>query len=197
MGNINTLFGLSKPYLPGVPDNLLLQALRNAVRQFCKNTEVWREDLPTISTTKDEDEYLIEDAHSYDATIKRILAVELDGGALLDSQYEFDPNGTFRLVSAPTADDLELDVTVVFMPSLAVADLPDWLLEKWGEAFAEGAKLILKSVPGSETKPTPWFDRLGAQDAASRLAAYETTAKNELLTDRRGGPAAIQLTYFA
>jgi len=196
VGAITTLYGLTQPYLPGVPTNLLLQSLRNAVRQFCQSTEVWREELPVISTTADEDEYLIEVAHSYDASIKRILGVTLDDAELLQTEYEFDPNGTFRLLTAPTEDDLELVVTVAFLPSLAADELPDWLLEKWGDAFAEGAKVLLKSVPGSEANPSPWFDRVGAQEAMRRLADLETRAKNELLTDRRHGPLAVTIPDY-
>ena len=114
----NDLLNLVLPEVPGCPSALAVQHLQMAARQFCADTEAWREKLEAIDLVANDVTYTLTPA--YDAEIRRIADVWIrtaadvmagdDGTLLTYDQYEYDPTG-----SVLTLDDS-------IEPQLAVTD---------------------------------------------------------------------------
>jgi hypothetical protein len=195
--NLSELYPWVSTQLPRATTAVVQQALVNAAREFLRQTHAWREALDTLATIADEDEYDLSDGHDYDATILHITKVELEDSQLGNDEYSFAANQILTLTNTPDTADLDLDVSVVFLPDLNTSALPDWLVTRWGEAFACGALMLLKSVPNSERVPNPWFDRAGAQVAAARFHAYIAEAKAELAHQFQDDTGAVSYPFFA
>jgi len=173
------------------PGNVKTLALKLAARDFCRDTEIWRETLST-TTTADEDEYDITDLHTYDALIQRVRLVTLDDTDLVDSAWSVSEVGTLTLDTAPEETGDTLAIEVVFMPLEICTDYPGWLLDKWAEAIVARALAILKAQPQK-----PWSDP-AAVPALDREYLYLCgRAKATLASERKSGDFGMSVPAFA
>jgi hypothetical protein len=154
--------------LPGVEDRSFLRALRDAGRRFCDRTEIWAWTLDPIDLVEEQLDYTL--AHEWQAVIKRVLEVRINseagvtagtkGNAQDESLYEFTPPSTLTLddslePGADLTDGLEADVVLV--PNLRCDEIPEYIIERWGEAIMAGAIAELKRQPNRG-----WTDPDGA-----------------------------------
>jgi hypothetical protein len=169
------------------PDNLVLQELRNAHREFCDRTEIWEEDLTTIDSVADQAEYALTSVHA-GAYIKRVTLVTVDDADLYEAQWSVSNDNTLTLEAVPTEDDLEIVVKVIYLPSESLADGQDWIVERFGLPIAKGAEARLKEDPISNESPVPWFDQIGATVADGKFMDGVASAKADKMQYRKSGP---------
>jgi len=126
----NDLLNLVLPEVPGCPSALAVQHLQMAARQFCADTEAWREKLEAIDLVANDVTYTLTPA--YDAEIRRIADVWIrtaadvtagdDGTLLTYDQYEYDPTGSVLTLDDSIEPQLAvtdgLVVKVVLVPNL-------------------------------------------------------------------------------
>lgn len=126
----NDLLNLVLPEVPGCPTALAVQHLQMAARQFCADSEAWREKLDPINLVADDVTYTL--TPLYDAEVRRITDVWIrtaadvtagnDGTLLTYDQYEFDPTGSVLTlddaVEPQEAVTSGLVVKVVLVPYL-------------------------------------------------------------------------------
>lgn len=180
--------------LPRCPQNIVLQALRRALRQFCMDTEVWRDELTQFASVADQADYDLTPEED-DVSIHRVILVELDEEELSEAYWSYAPDGTLTIDPKPTTAGT-LDVSVVYMPLLDCAEAADWLVSRWGEAIAAKAAGDLKIDPQSATDPVPWHDPTGAALMFSRYNDGVADAKKSLLVGGRSGEVAVTLSPF-
>lgn len=176
-GNLYDVIPLVASHVGGVPTPFLKQILRQIGRDFCHQTEVWREMLDAIDSVKDQADYTL--VHSYDADILRVRDVTYN---TLCWAYTVDAAGeVITLDPTPNRDDLEIVAKVVFWPHESCSVYPSWLISRWGRAIAEGTKARLASMQGR-----PWFNATQAQlsDAEYRRLMGEAKMENQT---RKGG----------
>lgn len=89
-----------------VPEKQVERALRQAGREFCKESGAWHEELSVINKVANTRDYTLSHSYSTDALIERIMEANLDGVALQPADYEFIPTATFRfsVAKTPVAD---------------------------------------------------------------------------------------------
>lgn len=177
------------------PDNLILQELRNANRAFCNDTEIWREDLATITTVADQKEYTLTPAHT-NTFIKRVTLVNVDAADLYEYEWSVSGDNVLTLEAAPIESGLDIIVSVVYVPTEASTTTQDWIADRYGMAIAKGAEARLKEDPISETDPVPWFDRMGADRAQDKYDDGVANAKSELLQGRQSGDVPVEYPGF-
>lgn len=142
---------------PSVPELLALRALSDATKEFCSRTHAWQEDLPQVVLRPGEETYEL----SLDAGVQlvQLKDVRLDGRKIdpvateilrlraaplragLPAGYvQWEPS-VLELVNTPT-DAARLDVKAALTLALNATEvnLPDALLDEYGEAIASGAK---------------------------------------------------------
>jgi len=126
----NDLLNLVSPEVPGCPTALAVQHLQMAARQFCADTEAWREKLDPINLVANDLTYTL--TPLYDAEVRRVIEVWIrtaadvtagdDGTLLTYDQYEFDPTGSVLTLDDSIEPQLAvtsgLVVKVVLVPNL-------------------------------------------------------------------------------
>jgi len=166
MGNLSTLIPMVALDVPGAGEAVILDALRQATRNFCSRSCAWRVQLMSINVragkaTYDLDVVLDDDDAGADGEIARLVSVRLAGRDLSPgAEYDLNNDGQLRLATAPTADAAKgLVVVAALQPPIGGAYLPDRLLSIRAEALCHGAKLFLCRQPNK-----PWTN--------ATLAAY-------------------------
>ncbi len=166
---LSSLFPYTAAALPLCPENYQKLALRLAARDFCRDTELWR-DTMTGHTVVDTATY--DFTSQLDSTVQcyRVLNVSIDDitiaprpydeqGRDVDSTgYTVDTGGIITLYPAPTTADLDIIINVAVLPLLTCDEYPAWLMGQWGEVIVLRAVASLKA----ESKK-PWSDPEGAQ----------------------------------
>jgi len=126
----NDLLNLVLPEVPGCPSALAVQHLQMAARQFCADTEAWREKLDPINLVANDLTYAL--TPLFDADVRRVMEVWIrtaadvtagdDGTLLTYDQYEFDPTGSvltlYDSIEPQLAVTSGLVVKVVLVPNL-------------------------------------------------------------------------------
>ena len=126
----NDLLNLVLPEVPGCPISLAVHHLQMAARQFCADTEAWREKLDPINLVANDLTYTL--TPLYDAEVRRVIEVWIrtaadvtagdDGTLLTYDQYEFDPTGSVLTLDDSIEPQLAvtsgLVVKVVLVPYL-------------------------------------------------------------------------------
>lgn len=166
MADLTQLDSLLVPirlHCPGVPENVAKDALLVKWREFCRLTEYWRENID-VTTTADTAAYAL--TPSATAVIERVVRVVY----LDDNGNEGDPlpKTAYRLDSAASVSGSDLGVSslvferhyipsetgrtvrakVVLMPEWRAsdADVPAWIINRYGEGLASGAISYLCSM---------------------------------------------------
>lgn len=119
----SSLYPAVVPSLPGCDLPVILNAFQKAGRQFCQDTETWREALDPLPMTDWQKDYIL--AHPYAASIHRLLSVAVNGRVLGSREYTLEDEDTLRL--ADTAIPVEdSDHRVLRCAAAGAATLSDW-----------------------------------------------------------------------
>jgi len=162
VSKLSDLYELMVLEVPGCSTAIMLHQLKLALRRFCEETEIWREDLASIDIEEDEDEYILTSV--YDADIARIIDVRVntedgvtngDDGALISpSRYEYDPQTYTLTLGWEPSDDVTdgLDVKVVLLPCHTIDDagMEETFINRWYEPIYAKALADLLKMPSKK-----------------------------------------------
>ena len=168
MANIQDLYPYVMPAVQGCPTNLVKNALRHAINEFCEKTLIWRSSFAPMDLIKDQSTYTmtapvgtVVEAPVYVSVHNNILRPtnieDLDqtcSGWRLSSantplMYYVDNNSELILVPTPSEDAAgELSVEAALKMDLTSDTLPDWMFQNWVETLAHGALMRLHAMPG-------------------------------------------------
>lgn len=166
MGQATTfsdILNMVMPEVPGCPVALATQHVQQAARQFCADSEAWREKLSPINLVADDATYTL--TPGYDCEVRRVLDVWIrtaddvtngnDGTLLTYDQYEYDPAGSV-LTLDDTIEPQEavangLVVRVMLVPYLSTnvdtiavqGGISATFLNYWAEPIIARAKYTL------------------------------------------------------
>lgn len=169
MAALSTLYQDILPYVPGCPDPMLDQEIRQAARMFFARTKAWVQWLEEVFVSGALREYDLD--LPTQTEIVRVQRATVDGRPVEVVGWNSLPSdlalhatgGSPQLVSSadrmtvtigsPGAAGSKLQVQVALMPSQSAASIPDTVLLLHRDAIAEGAKYRLMRVPGPLSKP--------------------------------------------
>ena len=161
------LFPYIIPEVGGVPEALLLQTIRQTIREFCENTQIYKEELEPINLVKDQFEYTLASTIA-EAEIDSIIHVVLKTnddptnlGTLYRAGYDYS-SPTEKVLrtnivhsTIPNQDVPDgLRITVALRPLLDAFRIDDVFLKDWYETLANGVQSRLMLM-GKK----PWTDR--------------------------------------
>lgn len=148
--SITELVALVVPDVPGAPLNIIKQRLREALRQFCNDTNVWQEYIE-VASVEGQASYTLD--IGYDAYIRTILSVQkrTSEDQSFDHVTETNPHQykinsdsvgfSFYEGYEPTKSlNNGIRVGVSLLPSIGVDELSGTLLERWYYAITSLAK---------------------------------------------------------
>lgn len=157
------------PALPGADTPIVNYHIRRAVREFLKRTCIWREQVAQFNVTPGVAGYALSSSDPA-AEVCEVLSVVLDGKQLgvvsdrdrvaygVTSDRDF-PRGWSRLTprvvtfsEAPLqAYPCNIEVALTVTQNPAVTQMPDFLVQDYVEAMADGAKASAMLMAGK-----PW-----------------------------------------
>jgi hypothetical protein len=176
-------------------DNLMLQELRNAHRQFCMDTEIWEESLVDIDSVEDQVDYDLTAVYA-DTYIHRVVEVYIDTAFQYLYQWSVSNDMVLTLDAAPTTVGSKIKVKVIYLPTFTNVNAIDWIAQEYGMAIAKGAEARLKEDPVSNEHPVPWFDASGAAIADGKYNDGVVRAKANRLEARQSASMQVQLQQF-
>ena len=184
MSALSDFHDLLLPELPGCTVAMVNKNLREAAREFCDRTGLWRQSLTAIDTVAAQATYAL--ATPTDSQLVRISEITVNSLLLwrlsrreradwseLCPKYDLD-EPPFVLSAGLTTITLDRDeiptasvvgglvVEATLTPTPTAATLPDFLLSKYSEAIRYGTLSRLMKMK------KPWGDRPLAMDYQTR-----------------------------
>jgi len=187
--------------LPDCPVNLLNQALQLGSREFCQDTEAFRQELTAMDLVADQKEYTLSAPAGYE--ISRVFEVRLltedevtdgdEGTVQSTNKYEYDiQTGTLTFYSAPSTEAVTggLVIEVVLLPLEDGAVLDAEFMRRWGRTIQDWAYWWLFSMDGkpwaSETQAAAFFNRYRRGVVTSRVDGARLYTSRELRMQAAG-----------
>ncbi len=183
------------PELPNCPKPMILPAIRDVTRAFCRKTLAWQEELDAIK--------VVEDLADYDLDIPGgtnlvgVVLVTVDE-VVIDPTTDYAEdiaNKTVTLIPTPGANTADgedgMVVTVALEPSLTADSIRADIYSRHGETLAYGIMGRLMVMPKkSWTNPqlgtyytNIFFDRMGEETAEVKRGTLGTSLTVEIGTD--------------
>jgi len=190
------LFPYILPEVGGVPESLLLQVMRQTLRQFCENTQVYREFLTPFDLVKDTVEYTLVqtiEETEIDSITEVVIKINDDDfqlGTLYRAGYDYSSPEENVLRTNPPGSSIPnrdipdgLRVTVSLRPELDALKIDEVFLKDWYEPLANGVLARLMLMPKK-----PWsniqlgmvkqqFFRNGMSQARAEIIRAATNAR--------------------
>lgn len=187
--NLYSLQNLVYPELGGRPtEPYIRNQLRAAAHWFLRLTELWREDLATLTSVADQADYTM--AVAYDAYIQRVLAVQYNGAPYGFSRVSED-GITITLDPTPAIAGDDIDISVILLPIEANTTYPAWILQRWGHAIVLGTEGLLAAQADR-----PWFDPAGSAQKIRLFNGAGNDARIERQTLRGPMELSVKLRRF-
>jgi hypothetical protein len=195
------------PEVPGCPEPLLVQEVVQTAFEFCDKTGAWNELQDPVALLVGVADYEI-DAPS-GAIPLRVTSAWLNGrlmqptplrsinqlGVAGSEPYYYNAaveRGSIRLFPSPGVTGLELTLKTCFAPAMTATTLPDFLMQRYTQVIAAGAKASLMSKPGQ-----PWSNPHMAAVYGAQFASGMNDARAEVMLDQVAGNARITPRRFA
>jgi hypothetical protein len=185
ISNYSDLLQFLEVELGGCPVPLLTQTLQKVGRQFCEDTEAWRETL-TFNRVANQADYVL--TPTWSAEIRRIISVKTHGDTmnpdLHESWYEFEPS-TNTLTMLSPATDAQTDgmvVKIVLVPWLITQELEGWFMGRWANALINGTKaelMLMKNKSWTSLDRAPFFSQEYNKDVAKARIELSKSGKRK------------------
>ena len=194
------------PYVRDCPEIAAINAIRNAAIEFCAESLIWRYEADGISLEDGVAEYAI--GYPLQSEVVTIVAANLGTKPLMPRNEEElaqilgadwrtkegpvqyvmhdDPN-LVRVAWVPDQNYTDqLKLIVALQPSRTATTLPKFLLDRWVEEIAMGAKARLHDTPAQ-----PYYDL----DAALRFRVWFKSAygKAKIVANRGHGRTTLRV----
>lgn len=163
------LYPYLTPRLPGCAVNLILLTLKEVTRQFCEDTEAFRDDLDMAGIVDFQQDYDLTGLHAYDASLHRIRWATVNSTPWGDNQYELYQEKYLRFRSHAVPNNLDNQLLVC--ATAGTSTLTDW------QAITDGSVTV--SVDGS-TYSLASLDFSGDGSLAEVAGTIQTALRDSL-----------------
>lgn len=160
------LYSRILPHVPGCPEPMVEDALRNVTRQFCRDTHAWHEELHKVYLVKGIARYEMElpegtEVLSLASAVQR-KTPERDGTPVWPTINVF---GLLYFDPIPDPDDGPIEIRAVLQPSKAAEGAPDRIGLDYDTALIGGTVAQLQAIPNKD-----WSN---PQMVAYHMASYD------------------------
>lgn len=130
---------------PNVPDPALSSALRRSAREFCRQTQIWREWLGETDPVDGVFRYQV--MAPMDAEFVAIVGTR---PADLQDRIEVVSSGMYLTLDFPQVPSEPFDIQAAFMPTMDASSIPALLANEWDSALVAGALAFLMDIPKAD-----------------------------------------------
>lgn len=158
------LFTQVQPYVPGCPEVVIREHIRDAAIDFCERSEVWRYTFGPEQTAANERDYTVPTVGASD--VENVVALYVEGTAIrrvsdlytslppsfpASQPLHYSQLSTQLVRFYPTPDKAySFSGTVVLKPSLTSSGMETFLYRAHGRSIACGAVASLTAIPDKE-----------------------------------------------
>lgn len=179
MASIEAILSVVLPQVIPCPKSIAMDALQMTSMDFFRETGVWTESLEADVSAHDT---VLYPELPGSCVITNVLSLCVDGTEIEAGEYEATGKEII-LKNCPSQNGLAL-ITASLRPSRHSAELPEDILEEWGDALAFGAIAKLKSMSGLRIE---WTDASGAAVNNQLYQESLSIAKGRIFKRRHGG----------
>jgi len=197
MNTLDDMIPYVLPDVPGASEGIIRMRLREAMRKFCREAEIWHESIE-LDSVADQAAYDVN--VSYDAYIKRIVHVKIRTAdtTAFDNVERIHPS-KFKLNDdadgivfysgyEPTTSLTDgIEVKVALMPNPTIESFSGVLMDRYGEGIYAYAKYRLQRV-----KRTPYYDPEAARENYTEYQGTLQNAIKERYTENKDVNTQIQ-----
>ncbi len=204
MIDLEAFFPLIRPHAVAAPPPLIEQHVLRAAISYCESTRCWRVVGPLPFDTVGYGEITL--AAPAGAAVSEVEGVWFDRRRLEPVPFdemphlEMTPGDPFAFTQidrgkiycwpAPEAAASAV-VSRILKPSRAATELPDFLLEDFGDAIADGALADLLAM-----HETPWMNLTLAAAHAARFQSAKDKGFGADVFGQHGAPARTRPSFF-
>jgi hypothetical protein len=196
------------PDVPGVPQNVALNAIRNAVIEFCDRSGIWIVDIDPVSVTANNSVYPF--VSPTDTVVSSIIAIwfnllrmhpttelELADAYInwktrtgLPVRYLQENTEELIIFPMPAVDQTNaLTIKVALKPTRKSTGVEGWIIEKYQEGLAHGAKaklFAMQKKPWTSAELSAYhFQMFEIAIAQANLASVKGLGKGRIRTVAR------------
>ncbi|MFW5910503.1 MAG: hypothetical protein ACOCUJ_01525 [Thiohalospira sp.] len=178
------------PEVGGAPSPVVERAVREVARDFCRRTQLWRDEQPPTKTRAERaDVYL---AIPPEAAVSAILRATVGGRELQPetsrrshpgqqpTHYWLEQGQILRLTPTPQEGGESLEVILALIPSSTAASLPDWIADEAREALVYGAlsRLLVQRTSWGDPEMAQMYRQQYEQEVARHRVAMSRGHSN-------------------
>jgi hypothetical protein len=180
--------------IPSVPEFMALRALADSTKEFCARTHIWRVSVPDIDLTVGDVAFAVVAPPGLQVVALKDVRLGRDKiypipTAVLIARVHTPASGTPMAYAEWAPDQIELDRPVKELATLRIVaavtlalgaadvEVPDSLIDEYGEALAAGAKMRLMRQAGQ-----PWTSPESSTIYGGPYYAAITAAKGRVMT---------------
>ncbi len=192
-GSLYDLLPLLAVEAGGTDDKFLKEVLRLSARDFCRETEAWRE-IVSFDTVADVANYTISTPLQTawpNVDLYRVYYVVKEDIEVDASDYTLSVAGVLAFDPAPSVAGDTVEAYCVVLPRRACSSYPTWLLNQWSEGIIAGALWRLFSI-----KDRPWSDPNRAKQTYDDYRSSVAQAKSMNITGRKTGNLQVRSRDF-
>jgi len=184
------LYPLLLPELPNCPTPLLLQVLQQTIRDFCVQSDLWRETL-TMNVVADQADYTLAPTDT-SSQVQRVVSVSISDVEQLQRYITFNPTNSEITLDddiIPTAAETNgLDVVISLCPHIGypTTTFNAGMLNRWAEAFCMGAKARLMLMPQKD-----WSNGQLGMMYNQQFLTQVALARREVWTGYKNGTMSV------
>ena len=171
-------------HLPGAPDILIKDHLRQSLIRFCRDTHAWREELTPVYPVKGVSRYYLDLPAGSEVVAVRSAT---QGG----QPVRVDLN-VFGLMTLPKLNSqAPVTVVAVLQPTATTNDIPERLVSHHRQGLVSGAIETLVTMPKQE-----WSNPPSAEYHAQQYAYHVGQAKIRAAAGESDQPLTVTMHPF-
>ncbi len=129
MRDINTLNILVRADIPSCPDFVIERHAIRVMRDFCVQTQIWKDTL-TGTIDEGEDDFTLAPANG---EVCFVISLDIDNSL----SWEFQPPDKV-VFDEDMSEDSDIEVQVVLQPKLSDTQAPEWILDRYEGVLVKG-----------------------------------------------------------
>ncbi len=191
MANLIDFRPLIIPHVPGCPDFLIKDAVRDAARDYCRDTWIWQDgpdENEPLSVDPLEAQTVYPLTNEDNANIIAVSSVIKNGSPMKPgTEYAKAVKDARLIVSAVFSASDTVEVKRVHRPSATADEIPDFLLEDHSKGIANKAIAILLKMAKK-----PWTD---GGKSMYHEAEYSAAVQDAVAAALKGGTGQSLTVY--
>lgn len=140
-----------QPHVPGCPEMMIEDALRQSAKVLCRGSHLWEEQLPSIYPVSSITKYQL--SVPDEAEVLSISSLQhVQGGhkSRVDVWPSVNVFGLLSFMESPSSSRGPIEVKAILMPSKTARGMPDRIITAYQDGIVSGAVGRLQLMPNKD-----------------------------------------------